>query len=171
MPRDLCAGLCVLIPRGGADTAWSHHHSLTLPELRPARSGVLCVLQKAEQAGGRWLPRQKRECEVASAGVSAPCVYMLKTDRNLGRLFPRVYPRDQGKHILERSERKGKESEVVQSCPTLCDPIDCSLSGSSVHGIFQARMLEWIAISFSRGSSRSRNRTRVSCIAGRCFTI
>ena len=42
-------------------------------------------------------------------------------------------------------------SEVAQSCLTLCDPIDCSLSGSSVHGIFQARVLEWIAISFSRG--------------------
>ena len=43
------------------------------------------------------------------------------------------------------------ESEVAQSCPTLCDPMDCCLSGSSVHGIFQARVLEWIAISFSRG--------------------
>ena len=43
------------------------------------------------------------------------------------------------------------ESEVTQSCPTLCDPMDCSLSDSSVHGIFQARVLEWIAISFSRG--------------------
>ena len=59
------------------------------------------------------------------------------------------------------------ESEVAQSCPTLCDPVDCSLSGSSVHGIFQARVLEWIAISFSWGSSRPRNRTQVSCIAGR----
>ena len=60
---------------------------------------------------------------------------------------------------------------VAQSCPTLCDPMDCSLSGSSVHGIFQARVLEWIAISFSRGSSRPRNRTQVSRIAGRRFTI
>ena len=41
------------------------------------------------------------------------------------------------------------ESEVAQPCPTLCDPIDCSLSGSSVHGIFQARVLEWGAIAFS----------------------
>ena len=41
------------------------------------------------------------------------------------------------------------ESEVNQLCPTLCDPMDCSLSGSSVHGVFQARVLEWIAISFS----------------------
>ena len=40
---------------------------------------------------------------------------------------------------------------VAQSCPTLCEPMDCSLPGSSVHGIFQARILEWIAISFSRG--------------------
>ena len=45
------------------------------------------------------------------------------------------------------------ESEVAQSCLTLCDPMDCSLSGSSIHGIFQARVLEWIPISFSRGSS------------------
>ena len=52
-----------------------------------------------------------------------------------------------------------KESEVAQSCPTLCDPMDCSLPGSSIHGIFQARILEWVAISFSRGSSRPRDRT------------
>ena len=47
--------------------------------------------------------------------------------------------------------RKGKESEVAPSCPTLCYPMDCSLQGSSVHGIFQAKVLEWVAISFSRG--------------------
>ena len=43
-----------------------------------------------------------------------------------------------------------KESEVAQSCPTLCNPMDCSLQGFSIHGIFQARVLEWVAISFSR---------------------
>jgi len=47
-----------------------------------------------------------------------------------------------------------KWSEVAQSCPTLCDPMDCSPPGSSVHGILQARTLEWVAIFFSRGSSR-----------------
>ena len=62
-----------------------------------------------------------------------------------------------------------KESEVAQSCPTLCDPMGCSLPGSSVHGIFQARVLEWVAISFSRGSSQTMDRT--SRIAGRRFTI
>ena len=60
---------------------------------------------------------------------------------------------------------------VAQSCPTLCDPMDCSPPGSSVHGILQARILEWTAISFSRGSSQPRDQTWVSCIAGRFFTI
>ena len=89
---------------------------------------------------------------------------------------------------------------VAQLCPTLCNSMDCSLSGSSVHGIFQARVLEWIAISFCRGSfwprdqtwishttadplpsqsslfpfsrvsSQPRNQTGVSCIAGGFFT-
>ena len=63
------------------------------------------------------------------------------------------------------------ESEVPQSCPTLCDPMDCSPPSSSVHGILQARILEWVAISFSRGSSRPRDRTQVSFIAGRCFNL
>ena len=63
------------------------------------------------------------------------------------------------------------ESEVAQSCLTLCDTMDCNLPGSSVDGIFQARVLEWVAISFSRGSSRPRNWTRVSCNAGRPFTV
>ena len=63
------------------------------------------------------------------------------------------------------------ESEVTQSCPTLCDPMDCSRPGSSVHGIFQAIVLEWIAISFSRGSSQPRDWTQVSHTVDRRFTI
>ena len=60
---------------------------------------------------------------------------------------------------------------VTQLCPTLCNPMDCSSPGSSVHGILQARILEWVAISFSRGSSRPRDWTQVSCIAGRFVTL
>ena len=71
-------------------------------------------------------------------------------------------------YIWCESESKS-ESEVTQSCPTLCDPTDCSLPGSSVHGIFQARVLEWGAISFSRGSLHPRDWTRVSLIVGSCF--
>ena len=61
------------------------------------------------------------------------------------------------------------ESEVIQLCPTLCDSMNCSLLGSSVHGILQARVLEWVAISFFRGSSRPRDQTWVSHIVGRRF--
>ena len=58
---------------------------------------------------------------------------------------------------------------ITQSCPTLCDPMDCSPPGSSVHGILQARILDWVAIS-SKGSSRLRDWTHISCIVGGFFT-
>ena len=54
----------------------------------------------------------------------------------------------------------GTEVNVAQSCPALCDPMDC------IHGILQARTLEWVAFPFSRGSSQPRDRTHVSCITG-----
>ena len=65
------------------------------------------------------------------------------------------------------SEPLESESELAQLCPTLCDPMDCSLLGSSVHGIFQARVLEWVAISFSRGFSQPKDRTQVSRIVSK----
>ena len=54
---------------------------------------------------------------------------------------------------------------VTQSCLTLCDPLDCSPPGSSIHGIFQARILEQVAISFARGIFLTRDRTHVSCVS------
>ena len=60
-------------------------------------------------------------------------------------------------HKVKSVNPKGSESEIAQSCLTLCDPMHCSLPGSSIHGIFQARRLETVAISFSRGSSRLRD--------------
>ena len=68
------------------------------------------------------------------------------------------------------------ESEVAPLYLTLCDPMDCSLPGSSIgrkilHGIFQARILEWVAIFFSGGSSRPKNLIPVSCIAGRLYYL
>ena len=69
------------------------------------------------------------------------------------------------KHTQWKSERW-----VSQSCLTLGDPVNCSLPGSSVHGILQARILEWVAILISRGSSRPRDRTQVFHIAGRFLT-
>ena len=60
---------------------------------------------------------------------------------------------------------------VGKSEPTLCNTTDCSPPGSSVYGILQARILEWLVILFSKGSSQPRDRTQISCIAGRFFTV
>ena len=99
----------------------------------------------------------------------------------------RAFSWDMGSNILARTP--GKEQtcclEVLRSlektmvmvmvghaksCPTLCNPMECSLPDSSVHGISQARVLEWVVISFSRESSWPRDRTHISCLAGRFFT-
>ena len=63
------------------------------------------------------------------------------------------------------------ESKVAQLCLTLCNPMDCSLPGSSVHETFQARVLEWVAISFSRESSWPKDQTQVSSITDRYFFL
>ena len=68
-------------------------------------------------------------------------------------------------------ERKVKVKVKSLSRVRLCDPVDCSLPDSSAHGILQARILEWVAISFSRGSSQPRDQTRVSHIGGRRFNL
>ena len=63
------------------------------------------------------------------------------------------------------------EVKVAWSCSTLCNSMDCSLPGFSVHGILQARILEWVAIPFSRGSSQPRDQTQVSHTVGGFFTV
>ena len=60
---------------------------------------------------------------------------------------------------------------VAQLCPTLCNPMDCRPPGSSVHGILQARILEWVAVPFSRGPSKPRAQTQVFGIVGTFFTV
>ena len=72
-----------------------------------------------------------------------------------------------GWHSLHLNEKV----KMAHLCPTLCDPMDCSPPGFSVHGILQARILEWVAIPFSRRSSQPRDWTRIFCIAGRFFTV
>ena len=78
--------------------------------------------------------------------------------------------------ITQKQPRVGDHSLrvkvlVSRSCPTHCNPTNCSPPGSSVHGILQARILQWVAISFSRGSSQLRDQAQVSCIACRLFTV
>ena len=84
-----------------------------------------------------------------------------------------VYPKSADVITLLMSCQKVKYAckvIVVQLCPTLCDPTDCVLPGSTVHVILQT-ILEWVAIPFPRGSSQPRDKTQVSCIAGRFCTI
>jgi len=86
----------------------------------------------------------------------SPCKHLLRPGPRTAPLYP---------HSLA--------GLAAQSCPTLCNPIDYSLPGSSVHKISQARILEWVAISSSKSSSQPRDQTRVSCVsylAGRFFT-
>ena len=78
---------------------------------------------------------------------------------------PTIWRRS-GRHIAG----SGKMCVHAQSCLTLCDPVDCSLPGSSVHGISQARVLEWVAIAFSRGSSLSGIQPVPPPLAGRFFS-
>ena len=61
--------------------------------------------------------------------------------------------------------------KISQLSPTFCNPMDCSLPGSSVHGILQARILEWVPVPFSRGSFQPRDRIQVSNIADGFFTV
>ena len=70
-----------------------------------------------------------------------------------------------GSSVLAEFFLRGRVCVYAQSCPTFCDPMDCSLPGSSVHGISQARILEWLATSFSRGSSQPRDQALVSSIS------
>ena len=82
-------------------------------------------------------------------------------------IFPIVSPlQTLGSSVPEAKEYLHQFSSVAQSCLSLCDPMDCSLPGSSVHGILQVRNLERVAFPFSRGSSQPRDQTQVSCIAG-----
>ena len=75
--------------------------------------------------------------------------------------------------MLQESPMKLRTQVKVKlhSRVRLCNPVDCSLPGSSLHGILQARTLEWVATSFSRGSSQPRDRTLVSRTAGRHFNL
>ena len=82
--------------------------------------------------------------------------------------FPNCSPYS---HSVVPIPHRQQKLKVAQSCPSLYDPTDYSLPRSSLHGILQARTLEWIMIVFSRGSSQTRNETQVSWIAGGFFII
>ena len=102
-------------------------------------------------------------------GVLGPLSYHPLTSRALSLALVQCTV-GRFKEISRRYRLKVKVL-VTQLCPTLCSPRDCSPPGSSVHGILQARILEWVAIPFSRGSSQPRDQSRVYCIASKVFTV
>ena len=116
---------------------------------------------------GKWLPTpvflpgefHRQRSLVGYSPWRCKCWTWLKQLSTLARRYIHVCA-TQGMDVL-----------VMQLCPTLCDLMDCSLPGSSVHGILQARILEWVDIPFSRGSSWPSEWTQVSCTAGRFFTV
>ena len=121
-----------------------------------------------------------KSCSVVSDSVTPWTIkFMDSPGQNIGvsrlsilqGIFPTQVFHIAGRFFTSWATESESESEFTQSCPTLCNLMDCSLSGSSVRGIFQARVLERFAISFCRESSQPRNRTLVSRIAGRCFTV
>ena len=128
---------------------------MTLEETRPACWHRFCILSFQHQ-----VLEDRPHAAAASETEHLPAIkFMTRLESPLHCLLH---------NTIYQSE---SESEVAQSCPTLGDSMDCSLPGSSIHGIFQARILEWVAISFSSGSSQPRDQTLVSLISGRCFTL
>ena len=107
-----------------------------------------------------WISfKEKIECEVKT------------TDCKYSEIKPYVLKLKKKKWQLRNCSHQYDDSvsEVAESCPTLCGPMDCSQPGSSIRGISQARVLEWVVISCSRGSSWPRDQTPVSRIVGRRF--
>ena len=99
---------------------------------------------------------------------------MINLKTETGIIFSPLGKLNESKTSHRWTGRRCGARAVAQSCPTLCDPMDCSPPGSSVHGLLQARTLEWVAMPSSRGSSRPRDRTHVFLvfgIAGGFFTI
>ena len=108
------------------------------------------------------LPSLNKPSILAFPGVSSCLVVLLPSELHLNSrciTSPSLYL------LPQHTSWVSEWVKVTQSCPTLCDPMDCV-----VHGLLQARILEWVSFPFSRGSSQPRDRTRVSCIAGGFFT-
>ena len=150
----------------------------------------MCLLR--DPAPGVWLqqPRGDAEAEPTARGLqrrttdlegdpgfTRSCLPLHPWDFSWECSFNRVPFSSWSLHLgtCNRGHLSGEHCKqlvkVSQSCPTLCDPMHCRPPGSSVHGILQAKILEWVAISSSRESSWPRDQTQVSCFAGRFFTI
>ena len=118
----------------------------------------------SKTVGHDWATSLSLSCIGEGNGHPLQCS-CLENPRDRGAWWAAVYGVTQSRTRLKQlSSSSSMLFSVTKLCQTLCNPMDCSLPGSSVHGIFQARILEWVAISSSRGSSQLRDQTHVSCI-------
>ena len=156
---------------------------------------IKTIPKKKKYKKAKWLSEEalkmaEKRREVKGKGEKERYTHLNAKLQRIARRDKKAFLSDQCKEIEENNrmrkirdlfkkirdtkgtfQAKKSESEVPQSCPTLCNPVDCSLPGSSLHGILQARILKWVAISFSRLSSWPRDRTQVSHVAGRRFNL
>ena len=160
--RDWLRGKLVLVPMGGAMfskslTQFSVHGWGCVPSLLFTWGQTMVEVMKI-------MATSFKRIHACTATLSAP-------SPAAGHHRPMPPLETPGHSQASLGQSYESESEVAQSCSTLCDTMDYSLPGSSIQGIFQARILEWVAISFLRRSSQPRDWTCISCIVGRGFTI
>ena len=142
-----------------------------LPSHRPTQAGTAgeerkwlsCKSGPPEEPGFHWLVRRSVSAETSNPALqcSPVLIGLLAVMEMFITVIVMLIAAVYGHHVLNCFSR----------VHPLCNPVDCSPQGSSDHGILQARILKWVAIPFSRGSSQLRDRTQVSHIASRFFTI
>ena len=155
-----------LIPGSGRSLEVGNGNPLQYSCLEnPVEGGAWwAAVHRVAQSRTRLKQLSMRACIGEGNGNPLQCS-CLENPRDGGAWWAAVYGVSQSWTQLKWLSSSSSMS--TQSCPALYDPMNFSPPASSVHGIFQVRILEWVAISFSRGSCRPRDRTRVSCIVGR----
>ena len=118
-----------------------------------------------------YLPPEKSVCRSGSNRHGEMNLFQIRKGVCQGCAWSPCLYNLYAEYIMQNARLDEAQAEIkievkLLSCPTLCDPVDCCLPGSSIHGILQAIILEWVAISFSRGSSLHRDQTQVSRFAG-----
>ena len=159
-----CTGVTLTIALGCKvdyqyQTSPSSNYAMLRPEHESERSGFRSELHQTRyfERVILWLtsaflmpqntPYLHQEVTLRSTWIPS-FLYLLTSTSSRALEIPSLSP-----SFFHSFQKSLREHEVTQSCPTLCDPVDCSPPDSSIHRIFQARILEWVAISFSRGSS------------------
>ena len=138
---------------------------------REAQHAVIHGVAKSQTGLRDWTELNWLLTIVTNCTLQTHDIYFITGNVYLLTSFTQTSPSASGNHQSVLYIHAAAAAKSLQSCPTLSDPMDYSPPGSYVHGILQARILEWVFIAFSRGSSWPRDWTYVSCIAGSFFTV